>query len=168
MYLIDSNKNRISRKLATQKGASLLEVLIAILVISIGMLGVAALQATSLKNNQSSLERTSAVILTYSIIDRMRANRQEAILGSYDIEFSECTAGPSGSGLANNDLIQWWREMRGGSNPVIQPMLSTTACGSISCSNTGMCVVQVRWDDSRGTTASQDPENYVVTTRVQL
>ena len=45
-----------------QQGMSLLEVLIAVLVLAIGLLGIAALQATALRNSQSSLERNQAVM----------------------------------------------------------------------------------------------------------
>ena len=50
----------------TSRGVGLIEVLIAVLVMGIGMLGIAALQATSLRNSQSSLERGNAVIQTYT------------------------------------------------------------------------------------------------------
>ena len=50
---------------------SLLEVLIAVLVLAIGLLGIAALQATALRNSQSSLERNQAVIASYTIADAM-------------------------------------------------------------------------------------------------
>lgn len=55
-------------------GFSLLEVLIALLVLSLGLLGLAALQVTSLKFNTESYYRTQATFLAYDIIDRMRAN----------------------------------------------------------------------------------------------
>src|SRR3546814_2402887 len=67
------------------RGTTLSEVLIAVLVLGIGMLGIASLQATSLRNSQSSLERSQAVIATYAIIDAMRANRNDALAGAYNI-----------------------------------------------------------------------------------
>lgn len=55
-------------------GFSLVEVLVALLVLSIGLLGLAALQTTSLQYNTGSYFRTQATFLAYDIIDRMRAN----------------------------------------------------------------------------------------------
>lgn len=57
-----------------QRGFSLIEVLVALLVLSIGLLGLAALQTTSLQFNTGSYHRTQATFLAYDIIDRMRAN----------------------------------------------------------------------------------------------
>jgi type IV pilus assembly protein PilV len=56
------------------QGFSLVEVLVALLVLSIGLLGLAALQTTSLQYNTGSYFRTQATLLAYDIIDRMRAN----------------------------------------------------------------------------------------------
>lgn len=55
-------------------GFSLVEVLVALVVLSIGLLGLAALQVTGIKFNHQSYQRTQATILAYEIVDRMRAN----------------------------------------------------------------------------------------------
>ncbi len=60
-----------------QYGFSLLEVLIALLVLSIGLLGLAGLQTLGLKFNMQSYQRTQAALLAYDIVDRMRANPVE-------------------------------------------------------------------------------------------
>jgi type IV pilus assembly protein PilV len=59
-----------------QRGVSLIEALIALLVLSVGMLGIAALYVTSVKANRSALSRTYAVELVNAMADRIRANRQ--------------------------------------------------------------------------------------------
>lgn len=69
------------------RGVSMLEVLIALFVLSIGLLGVAALQTIGYKLNHQSYERTQATFQAYDIIDRMRANRSSgggAINSAYD------------------------------------------------------------------------------------
>src|SRR5690606_8210568 len=68
----------------TQAGVGLLEVMISVLILGIGLLGIAAMQATALRNGQSSLERTQAVIQTYAVLDLLRANRTNAIAGYYN------------------------------------------------------------------------------------
>ena len=66
----------LKRSLAHRsRGFTLVEVLVALVVLSIGLLGVAALQLTSLRSNHSSAMRSQATFLAYDIIDRMRANR---------------------------------------------------------------------------------------------
>ena len=66
------------------RGVGLIEVLIAVLVMAIGLLGIAAMQATALRNSQSSLERSQAVIQSYGILDAMRANLDVARAGTYN------------------------------------------------------------------------------------
>jgi len=57
-----------------QKGFSLIEVLVSVVIMSVGILGVAGLQALSLQQNRSSLLRAEALMLGGDILDRMRAN----------------------------------------------------------------------------------------------
>ncbi len=59
---------------STMRGFSLIEVLVALLVLSIGLLGLAALQLMSLEANTNSLFRTQATIAAYDIVDRIRTN----------------------------------------------------------------------------------------------
>ena len=70
---------------ASMRGVGLVEVLVAVLVLAIGLLGIAALQATTLRNSQSSIERTQAVVQTYTILDAMRANLNVARGGGYNM-----------------------------------------------------------------------------------
>lgn len=68
-----------------QRGLSLLEILISVLVLSVGILGMATLQLQALKSNQSALTRTEATQYAYMITDMMRANRSAALLGQYNV-----------------------------------------------------------------------------------
>jgi type IV pilus assembly protein PilV len=67
--------------LAHQRGFTLLEILVAIVVLSLGLLGLAGLQATSLKNNQVAYYRSIATQQAQDIADRMRANMNPLIDG---------------------------------------------------------------------------------------
>jgi len=72
---------------ARQHGFTLLEVLIAVVVLSIGLLGLAGLQASGLAQNNTAYQRTQATLLAYDMLDRMRANYDGVRLGYYnDIE----------------------------------------------------------------------------------
>ena len=69
---------------ASQSGFTLLEVLVAIVVVSLGLLGLAGLQAATLRNNQNAYYRAVATQQTYDIADRIRANQAGVAAGSYN------------------------------------------------------------------------------------
>ncbi len=148
-----------------QRGVGLVEVLIAVLIMGIGMLGVAAMQATALRNSQSSLERSQAVVQTYAILDAMRANRAIAIAAGYNMGMT-CAA-PTGTSLAATDRIAWINDMQ-------QPtVLGTGACGQIDCVGAGgnHCTVTVQWDESRATADGSNAaasETYSIATQALL
>ncbi|WP_374604458.1 type IV pilus modification protein PilV [Arenimonas sp.] len=137
-----------------QLGASLIEVMVAILVMAIGMLGIAALQAVSLRNTQGSAERTNAIIQSYSMLDTMRANREQARAGNYDENWL-CEA-PDDAGRISGEIGNWIEQM--------QATVSPTACGQIDC-GTVECTVEVRWNDELATGGE---EEYVITTKSRL
>lgn len=116
---------------AGQRGFSLIEVLVALLILSIGLLGLAALQTTSLKYNTDSYFRTQATYFVYDIIDRMRANSTAVSDGGgYDVptdtaaatvittyngcKSSGCacdTSSCSTTNLATYDLGKWFERV---------------------------------------------------------
>lgn len=122
-----------------QRGVSLIEVLVSVLVVSLGLLGAVALQATALRNNQGSYERTQTAILTQGIFDAMRANMAGVLAGSYSTGGLICAA-PAAADLATRDLARWITNL--------QTQIHAGACGAVAC-NGSVCTVQVQWDDSR-------------------
>ena len=139
-------------------GASLLEVLIAVLVLAVGLLGVAALQAGALRNNQSSYERSEAVIQTYAMFDILRANRDAALAGSYNLTKWSCTKPAAGTRVQNERRA--WVE-------TLQSNLGASACATITCAANN-CVVGVRWDDSRGTGDHTAAQTHFIETTTRL
>lgn len=129
-------------------GVGLIEVLVAVAILAFGMLGIAALQATALRNSQSSMERSQAVSLSYSMLDRMRANSDEARIGNYDIP--ETCNPPSGGTLITNDQKEWIENLKTALGD------SDTTCGQIECADR-VCTITVKWDDSRGTQGADEP-----------
>jgi type IV pilus assembly protein PilV len=101
-----SARNRIG-----PRGFSLIEVLVTLVVLSIGLLSLAALQLTTLKNNRSALSRSEATTLAYDILDRMRANRVPALDGDYDLALDADAS--SGSSVAASDLLTWLAAVSG-------------------------------------------------------
>ncbi len=121
-------------------GFSLLEVLISLIILSIGLLGLAALQATSLKANHGAYQRSQAIFLAYDMMDRMRANRTAALAGSYNRAMGD--AAPTPGDLATRDVNDWLT--------VFVNVLLPAGDGSIACSNaTNVCTVVVAWDEGR-------------------
>lgn len=148
---------------ARQRGTTLIEVLIALLVLSVGLLGMAGLQMTSLKSNHSAYYRSQASLLAYDIADRMRANRKAALDGEYDLALSAQTCNPalapSGS-LAARDKAGWLN--------TLACHLSSDARAQIS-RNGKVFTITIQWNDNRGrveTALETDRQNF--TYRTQL
>jgi type IV pilus assembly protein PilV len=68
-----------------QKGISLLEVLVSVIIIAIGMLGIASMLLVSNQANNSSYMKQQAIQNVYNIFDKIRANSQAAVNGNYNI-----------------------------------------------------------------------------------
>src|SRR5690242_3246099 len=94
-----------------QKGVGLIEVMIAVLILSIGFLGIAALQAVSLSTNNSAMARSLATVDSYSILDIMRADFSNAAGGAYNgtVKASSCPA--AGSSLSSSQLNLWCAQL---------------------------------------------------------
>ncbi len=95
------------------RGFSLIELLVAVVVLAIGLLGLAALQAGGMRFGHSAYLRSQATVLAYDISDRMRANIAAVLDGNYDLasatEHSACTntTGCSTANMAENDTFEW-------------------------------------------------------------
>lgn len=63
--------------MTTNKGFSLIEVLVALLLTTVGVLGMVALQARSIHYTQDSVQRNTAVELANDLVEIIRANPQE-------------------------------------------------------------------------------------------
>lgn len=120
-----------------QAGLTLIEILVALLVLSIGVLGMARLQAASLRANHNAYLRSQAVILAYDMADRLRANLPPAMAGEYDIALGAAAAG---SGVVLDDLTEW--------KDALSAVLPS-GDGAVEVDGNAVTIV-VAWDDSRG------------------
>lgn len=125
-----------------ERGAGLIEVMISVLILAIGLLGIAAMQAAALRNSQSALERSQGIINTYAIIDAMRANAMEVRAGAYELAETCAVPVSATTNVAQSDIAFWLDNL--------QRNLGSQACGEIDCED-NRCVVTVTWDDTRGT-----------------
>ena len=140
-----------------QRGLSLIEVLIAMLILAIGLLGIAAMQAITLRNSQSAFDRTQVVVLSYAMLDRMRANAAAARAGNYNLA-ETCAVPTTSTTLIQNDQRLWIQELRNTLGD------ATTTCGTISCLNS-VCSITVKWNDSRAT-AGLSNQTLTTTSRI--
>ena len=99
--------SRSRGNLSAQKGLTLIEVLITLVLISIGLLGMAAMQVRALQFNQSAYLYSQAISLSYDIADRMRINRQAAASGQYDLLIGAKTTDFTQLTLADQDKSEW-------------------------------------------------------------
>ncbi len=101
---------------ARHKGFTLVEVLVALVVMSVGMLGIAALYLEGLRAGRTALYRTTAVNLAADMADRIRANRNAGIAyaGTGPGADSACVNGPvdcTAEQLADDDWFSWSNQL---------------------------------------------------------
>lgn len=135
-----------------QAGVSMIEVLVSIIILSIGLLGLAGLQTASLTQNHSANFRSTATVMAYSILDSMRANRIEAGAGSYNHALED--SAPASGTLSGQDVGNWLNELA---------LRLPEGSGSINVDANNRVTVLIQWDDSRGAAAAQQ---FAMTTRL--
>lgn len=124
------------------RGFSLLEVLITVVVLSLGLLGLAGLQIAGVRDTQGAYLASQAVDRAYQILDLMRANRDAARSGAYDDAFGRDTGDYCDTrepGSAEIDLCAWERALT---------ETLPAGAGSIAVDG-GAVVVCVRWAEPR-------------------
>lgn len=151
-----------------EAGASLLEILIAVFVLSIGLLGAGSLQMVSSRSNHEALQRGVATALLQDMVERMRAN--SSALDTYtalgvgrsldgdDMAAQSCDTDCTAAQLSAFDLYEWEQalagvaETRSGSN--VGGLLAPTACITGPAGGDGIYTVSIAW---RGLTSLSDP-----------
>lgn len=112
-------------------GFTLLEILVTLIVVTIGLLGLAGLQMTGLRHNHDAYIRSQAALQAYDIADRMQANLVKAkelgnpydsrgtatytysTIGTADATCENATgSGCSTTALAANDMFRWKQALR--------------------------------------------------------
>ncbi|PHR95053.1 MAG: type IV pilus modification protein PilV [Oceanobacter sp.] len=156
MYLRGSPE----RKRRLQQGFSLLEVMIAVFITAIGVLGAAAMQLSALKYTDSSRLTSQASFIVYDVIDRIRANADPAQLTGYEIANLDSAPGVANSVLSTDlmDFASAVASMPGGA-------------GSIAVDGSQV-TVEISWSEGRAGGADNDGEiqrgELVVSTHVSI
>jgi len=130
------------------QGFSLVEVLVAVLVLTSGLLGLAALQVTGLKATGSAQLSTLASLAAYDAIDRLRADPLSVPKSGAKLAVpaNRCDAS-----VGQSTAINLWQEGAcafGLAQSSAQANALLIDCGATKC-GTDNCEVTVYWDDSR-------------------
>lgn len=151
-----------------QQGFSLLEVLISVVILAIGMLGVAAMQSAAIRYNHSAELRSLSVVQINNMIDRMLSNSQGRMSGFYNhasgIPSKPNCTNCSSAQVAQRDIHEWNR-----ANQNLLP----SGQGSI-IQNTNRFIITIRWDNHRsgatglGCSGDLDVDLACTTMEVQL
>ncbi len=126
------------------RGFSLLEVLVSIVVVTMGLLGLAGMSIRSLSANDSSGYRAAAALQAMQISDLMRANRQAVVDDQYNVAYGVTTGN---SARATSDIAAW--------KAIIARLPSGDGAISYVAAD-GTVTVTVRWDDRRGNQGSSE------------
>ena len=139
-----------------QTGFSLIEVLVALVVVSIGILGLAGLQHTGVRNNHNALLHSQASFLAYEIADFMRSNRAGVQAKNYDTVAAptptptttvDCEANPcTAADVASYHLTKWYQDLA---------IALPNGNGSINCTNNSInctpgssITIKISWSES--------------------
>lgn len=144
-------------------GFSLLEVMIALVIFSIGILGMAGLLMLSVRTNHSAYLRSQAGFLAQGLADRMRLNMPALWTDQYNLAYpvggtpSTCTTGCNIAAIVSRDSIAWSRSL----TQLLPGPTATVGCvlnpGALVPSNQqmldrapydGLCTITITWSES--------------------
>jgi len=147
---------------AAQRGALLIEVLVAILICAFGLLGFAGMQARATSSEFEGFQRSQALVLIEDMTNRINANRAHAgeyvsggLIGAGAL--ADC-GGLAGAAL---DLCEWGNlirgsaERRGGAG--IGSMLSARGCITRPATSTDRYTVAIAWQGVLPTAGATSP-----------
>ena len=130
-----------------------MEVLVALLVLGIGLLGLAGLQAIGARAGQSAQFRTLASVAATDLAERLRADADHTLVGAapdWALEWDDCGKLPRGTTI----LARWQSAFCDlGLPPPPDGDFARVDCSGDASANgcgQGNCTILVRWDDSRG------------------
>jgi type IV pilus assembly protein PilV len=143
-------------------GFTLIEALVALIVLSVGLLGLAAMQFGGLRFNTDSYHRSQATLLAYDMADRMRANRDGVENGDYNAITTTQPADPNcitvgcdAAEMAQYDAFSWLTRLADA---------LPSGRGTVNDSEgDGVFTITVMWDEARtgatGESCSGDPDD---------
>jgi type IV pilus assembly protein PilV len=139
------------------QGFTLLEVMVALIVLSIGLLGIAALQGVGLRTSHGAQLTSQASLLAYDMADRLRANPQgvDGYVG-FSSKDASCDTAPGGD-LTANDLWEWGCSIQallpGGAGAITRESVEGTGAFRYT--------IEIEWEDLQ-VAEDADPWNFVL------
>ncbi|MES9962441.1 MAG: type IV pilus modification protein PilV [Candidatus Sedimenticola sp. 20ELBAFRAG] len=139
------------RRKCCSGGFSLIEVLVTVVIIAIGLLGLASMQSAGIKLNHDSLLRSKATLAAYDLADRIRANKDYR--DSYD-------TGSGASDFGAEDRVDWL-------NDLSQELPNGT--GTVDVANERVTIT-ILWKNTRnaptGTPATDQDQSFTLQTDI--
>jgi len=154
---VSARRTHVKSPARAAAGFTLLEVLVALVVLSIGLLGIGKLMLVASRANDSAYLRSQATALAYGMFDTLRSNRLTALAGAYNVnpvsgvgapgvncETTTCTAAQ----LAQYDLFKWQGALTAALGPTGDGTITTTnVIDPVTGSQQTMAVLTVQWND---------------------
>ena len=135
-----------------QNGMTLVEVLVALVILGVGLLGAAAVQLNALKYTDSARMTSQASFIAYDLMDRIRANAA-----------ADYTIAPPASGnpdvTRDQDLFDF--------NANIVSSLGASATGSVTV-NRQVYTITITWDDSRAANTADSRRSFILSSRAAI
>ncbi len=155
------------------RGFTLIEALVGFLILSIGMLGVASLQAISLKAGKTSVYGSVAMMKVEELFESMRVNPSPAALAEY-------AASGSGTGADNNcsgtvvctatalaqDDIYWWKKNLSAGLPATTTSITYVAPNAATPTKMAQVTISVSWDERDKTAGGSVSRTYTTTANI--
>ena len=161
------------------RGFTLIEVLVAAIILSVGLLGVAALQLNAMRGNQIAHLRTAAIVAAEDLVDRVLTNREAAAAGYYHTTGSGTTYPPTANAdcgtttgctprhMASNDVHAWQQHLASilpeGTGSICVDGNGSNACDGDTETNPVTHVIRISWTE-RG--AADDTHAFEFVVRV--
>ncbi|TNE92930.1 MAG: type IV pilus modification protein PilV [Gammaproteobacteria bacterium] len=161
-YVINTSLTPIGNSSA---GVGLIEVLIAMLVMAVGILGFVGLQTTAKRTGYEAMQRSTAVYLINDVLERMRSNSPAVYGGNYSVSnLGNASRGNTAPGcldtssclsseIASYDLWEWEQRLDGAVEGGRGGLVSPRGCINV---NDGFITVAIAW---RGYSEGVDPNN---------
>jgi type IV pilus assembly protein PilV len=154
----------VSSKHTRQSGVSIVEALVALVILSVGMLGIAGLYLTSVQANRTAQTRTAAVYLINDMGDRIRTNRTAmasyaTALGAVPPTATSCVAANcTPTQMAANDLRALYDAAIGNTNHILPtspdgtaPQMGVTYTPGATTVDPARLVITLQWKEPGST-----------------
>lgn len=173
----------------SQRGIGIVEVLVALIVISFGVLGMAGLQLTGMKQSTNGFNRAKAIMIAENMTTRMRINRTgvaNALYDDFDSSLVSCAVRPDpycqpyknanaeqcdAAELAEFDMFSvacgdWGEDDASGGITELLPAGASLqiACDDVVCTEDSSYLLSVTWPESQNASSNGAPQN----SRVQM